>query len=257
MRSRLLRGLAAAALALAVVLPGTAQPAQATDGTDAVKRVGQITLNVLPQLSSGGLSPAQIAQLVRQVIDAVNQAEPAVIAHMDSLAAAPWLGQARHHILEFDDIEVFEEEVLWDWAQDVTGDAETAASVFNAVSNPKTADDLGYAIHTLYPIALTARAKAGFGTATLKVHYREALTSIVDKLKPRCTSRPGELDPHPSYYEVIHDCLTPNGSRVILRDYQANGVWIEGPYDAEALLTEAGKDTSWAVARAMLQLIGP
>jgi hypothetical protein len=255
MTGRTFRRFAAFSLAAAMVLC-MAAPARATDGTAPIKKVGKTVLQLLTLFSDGGLSPEEIAELVTQVVGAVDEAESAVISHMDAVGSAPWLGAAKHHIVEFNDIEVFEEEVLWEWAMDVTGDAETAASVFNALSDRKTADDLGYAIHTLYPIALTARTKAGFTTTVLMDHYRQALTSIVNKLAPTCTSAPGELDPHPSIYQVVYDCTTPDGRRVILQDYQVNGVWQEGPYTPESLRTEVGKDTSWAVAREVLQTMG-
>ncbi|WP_213450639.1 hypothetical protein [Rhizomonospora bruguierae] len=253
MRVRPLRGLAACALALSVALLGAPAPARADDGTVSVQKVGDTVLRLLRLYSDGGLSPDEIAELVSQVIGAVRGAQSEVITHMDAIAAAPWLGAARHHILEFQDIEVFENPALWNWTQAVSGDADTAFSVFEAVSDRKTANNLGYAIHTLYPIALTARTKAGFGTTQMKENYRQALTAIVNKLMPVCTSSPGELDSHPLIYQVVHDCRTPDGRRVILQDYKVGGDWVEGPYTAESLLDEAGKNTSWAVAKAVLQ----
>jgi hypothetical protein len=251
------RGLVAAALAVAVAVWGTATPAHATDGVVPVQRVGSTVIQLLNLFGDDGeLSPEEIAQLVTDAISAVDDAESVVLAHMDALAAAPWLGTARAHVVEFNDVAVFEEETLEDWAMAVTHDAEVAASVFNAMTDPKSRDDLGFAIHTLYPMALTARVKAGFGTTTLMGHYREALRSIVEKIKPTCTSAPGELDPHPSIYQVVHTCTAPDGRRVVFQDYQYFGEWREGPYTSESLLNAAGAGTSWAVARAVLQVIG-
>lgn len=257
MERKPVRGLVAAALAVAVAVGGTAAPAHATDGTAPVQRVGTMAIQLLNMFGADGeLTPEEIAQLVTDVIGAVDDAESVVLAHMDALAAAPWLGAARAHIVEFNDIEVFEEDTLQDWAMAVTHDADVAAGVFNAMTDRKARNDLGFAIHTLYPIALTARVKAGFGTTSLTQHYREALQAIVEQLKPTCTSAPGELDPHPSIYQVVHTCTAPDGRRLVFQDYQYFGEWREGPYTAESLLTAAGADTSWAVARAVLQVIG-
>ncbi|MBQ1047037.1 hypothetical protein KBX50_00895 [Micromonospora sp. C51] len=248
------RTLVAAALAVALAVSGTATPAHAADGTVPVQKVGTTVIQLLNLFSDGGLSPEEIAQLVTDTILAVDDAESVVLTHMDALAAAPWLGAARAHVVEFNDIEIFEEETLWDWAMAVTHDADVAASVFNAMTDRKSRNDLGYAIHTLYPMALTARVKAGFGTTTLMRHYREALESIVENLKPVCAPpAQGDLDPHPSIYHVVHVCTAPDGRRLEFRDYEYFGDWVEGPYSPESLLEAAGAGTSWAVARAVLQ----
>ncbi|MEV0609569.1 hypothetical protein AB0I61_24690 [Polymorphospora rubra] len=250
-----IRGLAAAALAVTMAVSGAATPAHAADGTVPVQRVGVTVLQLMNMFSDGGFTPEEIAQLVTDAIGAVDDAESVVLTHMDALAAAPWLGAARAHIVEFHDIEIFEEETLWDWAMAVSHDAEVAAAVFNAMTDRKARNDLGYAIHTLYPIALTARVKAGFGTTTLMRHYRDALQSIVEEIKPTCTSAPGELDPHPSIYQVVHTCTAPDGRQVVFQDYQYFGEWRDGPYTPESLLNAAGAGTSWAVARTVLQLM--
>ncbi|BCB76833.1 hypothetical protein GCM10022251_49090 [Phytohabitans flavus] len=248
------RKLVAAALAVVVAVLGTATPAHATDGTVPVQRVGTTVIQLLKLFSDdGALTPEEIAQLVTEAIGAVDGAESVVLAHMDALASAPWLGAARAHIVEFNDIQIFERTTLRNWTMAVTQDAEVAASVFNAMTDRKSRNDLGFAISTLYPIALAARTKAGFGTTTLMSHYRDALQSIVEQIKPTCTPSPGDLDPHPSIYQVVHTCTAPDGRQLVFQDYQYFGHWREGPYTEESLLEAAGAGTSWAVARAVLR----
>jgi hypothetical protein len=75
-------------------------------------------------------------------------------------------------------------------------------------------------------------------------------------LAPSCTSAPGELDPHPSIHQVVHTCTAPDGRRLVFQDYQVDGVWREGPYTAESLRTEAGRNTSWSIAREVLTTMG-
>jgi hypothetical protein len=258
LRTRLLSGLVAAALAVPITAAGPARPAQAAETCDYgficdVNDFGQMALTLAQLGGTGQLTPAQIMEAALQIIGVVSSVEGEIILHLDAIAAAQWVGAARWHVLEFQDVAVFDEETLEDWAQSVTGAATQATSAFNAVSDRKIANDIGVAMHALYPIALTARTRAGFGTTTLRTYYRQAMEAIVRKLEPRCTPSPGDLDPHPSVYLVEHRCTTPDGRSILLRDYQYFGEWREGPYTEESLRLEAGKNTSWDGARMILQ----
>ena len=261
MRIRLLSGLLAAALAVPIGVVGLAQPAQANaycgDGFIChIRDLGEMALVMSAVSAERPLTPDELLQMTLDITGAVDSAEAEIITHLDELAAYPWMAEAVHAVLEFDDIERFSEDTLQDWTIDVTGFALQATGAFKTVWSRKTANDLGIAMHTLYPIALTARVHAGFGTAGLRTQYREAMQAILTKLEPRCAAVGGDLDPHPSVYLVEHHCDAPDGRLVILRDYQVNGEWREGPYTAEQLKLEAGRGTSWDGARMILQAMG-
>ncbi|MGI5148695.1 hypothetical protein ACQEVC_20330 [Plantactinospora sp. CA-294935] len=252
MRARLLRGIAAAALAVVVALPGTATPAQATVGVDAIKKVGRIAFSLFLDARAGDLTEQQLFQALQEFVGVVGEAEDAILSHLDAVAAAPWVGAAEHAILEVPSLPLLTEDALQDYALEVALHARQAKSVFDAVESPVEADHLGFAIYSLYSVGLEARIAAGLGTATYLPNYRAAMQAIVDRLKPRCVPREGDMDWHPSIYHVVYECATPHGPRTF-QDYQVNGDWQEGPWTAATLEAAAGAGTSWELAKDALQ----
>ncbi|MFY1686743.1 hypothetical protein [Plantactinospora sp. WMMB782] len=252
MRARFLRGIAVAALAVVVALPGTATPAQAVVGVDKIKKVGEIAFSLFLDSRSGELTEQQLFEALQEFVGAVNEAEDAILSHLDAVAAAPWVGAAEHAILEVPSLPLLNEDALQDYALEVALHARQAKSVFDAVQSPVEADHLGFAIYSLYSVGLEARIAAGLGTATYLPNYRAAMQAIVDRLKPRCVPREGDMDWHPSIYHVVHECSTPHGTRTYV-DYQVNGDWQQGPWSDAALEAAAGAGTSWEVARDALQ----
>lgn len=92
MRASVLRKLAAAAVALVVVLPVTVQPAQADpDGPNpSLIEFVDLALDLAGRLGGGGgLSPEAIAGMTQDIINALNNAESAVIAHGNAAGAVP------------------------------------------------------------------------------------------------------------------------------------------------------------------------
>ncbi|MEO3743803.1 hypothetical protein [Plantactinospora sp. B5E13] len=256
MRASALRKLAAAAVALAVVLPGTAQPAQADpDGPNpSLIEFVDLALDLAGRLGSGGgLSPEAIAGMTQDIINALNNAESAVIAHVDSIAAADLRGAARHHLLEFDDINNFEEETLEDWAQSVSGAASLANEYLNTVSDRRAVDDIGYAAITLYGLALVARAKAGFGTTRLRQDYQTALLKIINRLAPSCRYH----YPEPNAVPMIraYTCEVYGAHTATQLEQYHLGVWQLGPIDPAAVEAASYANTSRRVAVEVLSTL--
>jgi hypothetical protein len=248
MKTRLLRGVAAAALTIAVLLPGTTQPAQANpDGpnTSLIDMI-DLALSLVGRAAGGGVTPEALAGMTQDVINALNQAESAVVVHIDSIAAADVRSDARHAVIEFDDINAFGEETLEDWAMDVTGAATRAATYLDAVSDMRAIDDVGYAVVTLYPIALVARARAGFGTTRLMADYRAALQKIVSKLAPSCRY----YFPEPNAIPTIraYTCTVYGSHTATQLEQNWFGTWQMGPIDPAAVEAASYANTSRRVA---------
>ncbi|MFY1672871.1 hypothetical protein ACN27G_23400 [Plantactinospora sp. WMMB334] len=246
------RGITAGLLAVVVLLPAAITPARATVGVDSIKRIGVKAFSLFLQARDGDLTEQQIFEALQEFVTVVGEAEDAIMAHLDALASAPWVGAAEHAILEVPTLPVLTEDTLQDYALEVALHARQARRVFDAVDSEVEADHLGFAIYSLYSVGLEARVAAGIGTSTYMPNYREAMQAIVDRLKPRCTSREGELDYHPSIYHVVHECSTPHGLRTF-QDYQVDGEWREGPWTRPALEAAAGAGTSWELAKDQLQ----
>ncbi|MEQ4300862.1 hypothetical protein ABNF97_05625 [Plantactinospora sp. B6F1] len=248
MKGKLLRGFAATALALAVMLPGATQPAHADpdDTNNSLVDMLDLALNLLGRVGDGNVSPADLAAMTQDVINALNEAESAVIAHIDAIAVADIRDDATAAIIEFEDINNFAEETLEDWAQDVTHDAVRASSYLDAVSGKAAIDDVGYAVVTLFPIAMVARARAGFGTTNLRNQYRAALQKIVDKLAPTCEY----YNPEPNAIPVIraYTCEVYGIHTATQLEQYWLGDWQLGPIVPAAVEAASYANTSRAVA---------
>ncbi|WP_422773532.1 hypothetical protein ACN28C_11825 [Plantactinospora sp. WMMC1484] len=257
MRARLLRGvvwrgITAAVLAVMVAVPAAVTPAQATVGVDAIKKIGVKAFSLFLQARDGDLTEQQLFEALQEFVAVVGEAEDAIMAHLDALASAPWVGAAEHAILEVPTLPVLTEDTLQDYALEVALHARQARRVFDAVDSEVEADHLGFAIYSLYSVGLEARVAAGIGTSTYMPNYREAMQAIVDRLRPRCVPSEGDMDWHPSIYHVVWTCSTPHGNRVY-QDRQEFGEWKEGPWTQPALEAAAGAGTSWELATDQLQ----
>jgi hypothetical protein len=80
----LLRGIAAVALALAVTLSATPTPAKASDSNGSYWVFVDILISAYEKGSDGRYTPAEINELIQQVIGAVNGAKTDVLARLDS-----------------------------------------------------------------------------------------------------------------------------------------------------------------------------
>ncbi|GAA3738274.1 hypothetical protein GCM10022225_21540 [Plantactinospora mayteni] len=245
MKARLLRGFAATALALAVVLPGSTQPAHADpDDTNAsLIDMIDLALNLVGRASSGGITPALLLQMTQDVISALDQAEAEVIAHIDAIASAEIRGATRAAVIEFADINNLADETLEDWAQQVTHDAIRAGTYLDAVADLRAVDDIGYAAITVYPIALVARARAGFGTTSLRTQYKNTLQRLVDRLTPTCDT----YLPDPRIPVIrVYECRVYGSHTASYTEYHLNGAWDTS--GRAAVQAEASANTSRQVA---------
>jgi hypothetical protein len=93
---------------------------------------------------------------------------------------------------------------------DSTGCALKATAYLRVVINKDIADDIGFSLNTIYPIALVSRAQAGLSTGPLMQSYREANELLLAKLAPRCREWPVP-DKH-------HVCRAYNGQKVKGKD---------------------------------------
>ncbi|MGN9908282.1 hypothetical protein ACTMTJ_12130 [Phytohabitans sp. LJ34] len=212
MRARVVRVLVAALVAVAVVVPGTVRPAQA-DTADEINKyldIANKAVTLVKSILGGGASDAAIKSAVQQIIAAVEGAKTQIIAHVDALAAAEVQGCVRHHVIEFADIDRFDNQtVLQLWAQDATGCATLASSVLRAVSDKAAADNLAAVVNIIGPIAMAARARAGFQTFGLTSELRSANQVAIQTLAPRCVEGWAWFENDIPFWEIY--CAAYNG----------------------------------------------
>ena len=252
MRRKLARGVTAALLAMAVTLTGHAAPAQAATTRETIDKIidyGKKAADLIKKLNLGGVSEAALRAAVQEIVTAVENAKIEIISHIDAIAAAEVRACVRHHVIEFADIDRFAPTVLQSWAQDATGCASLADSLFRAVSDKAAADNIGFALNTIMPIALTARARAGLTTSTLMSTFNSSEQVIISKLAPTCTEHRVE---EPPMLEIQYYCVAYNGDTAYGDQIFRNGKPLNGPVDKDAVAAEATRLTSRAVARAVL-----
>lgn len=185
---RLRRGLVASMLALAITLPGGARPAQAFDPA-VIKQyidIATAAYNLVKSIFGGGASDAAIRDAVRQIINAIEASKVQILAHVDALATAEARACARHHVIEFADVDRMEGITLQVWAQDVTGCVTLIDSLLGVVTDKAQLDLLGLALNVAGPIALSARSRAGFSNGGLLSTLIHANNTDLAVLMPPC-----------------------------------------------------------------------
>ncbi|MBE1491547.1 hypothetical protein [Plantactinospora soyae] len=211
MKQKLLKMVTATVLATAVVVPGAARPAQATDPATIVA-VAQFALQAYGYFNSSEEGGMTIEEATSRIIVEINNTRNTIIAHLDGLATAEARACAEHHLLEFADIEEFSLSLKQRWAQDVTACVTLINSLWGAVSTLSAKNQLGIALGTVGPIALVARAQARFSTVELKNLLVGAFERIQQRFTPYCQAVPNvtevywELNPDPSWVSAWYSC---------------------------------------------------
>jgi hypothetical protein len=120
---------------------------------------------------------------------------------VDAVATAEVRARVRHHVIEFIDIDLFGPALLQSWAQDATGCATLADSTLRAGGKP-AADELGLDVNVITPIAVAARARAGFSTSGIVDTLRTGNQAAVAKLARSCVLYYLPLSPWASIAEA-------------------------------------------------------
>ncbi|WP_158857889.1 hypothetical protein [Streptomyces sp. NRRL B-1347] len=227
-----------------VTAPGAAPSAQAIDYV----AIAKAAYAAYQLFAAGGLS---LEEATQRILDAIGSAKTEILAHIDQVAAAEARSCARHAVIDVADIRLFTPDTLQSFARDTTGCVTLADSLLGAVSDKGAADQLGFAVNAVGPIALLARARAGFDTAGLKSTLRSANNAVLTKLEPVCTrevvSEPGPVRP---IVEEIITCTAYNGASA--SDSRQISPRPQPAIDVDALKAAAAANTSWPVAKAVL-----
>jgi hypothetical protein len=251
MKLRLRRGIVASVLAVAVTLPGGAQPAQAFDPVTISTWITIATnaYNLVKNILGSGASGDQIKAAVQQIQASILSARDQIISHVDALASAEAQACARHHVIEFADINQFSPDTLQLWAQDATGCAVLIDSLIKVVTDKSQVDQLNLAANMVGPIALAARLRAGFSTAGLTATLRDSNNAAISQLAPSCFSF-NEIGPNYSSVTVVYTCTAYNGAAQ--QRQQVYPPTSQPPINQTAVANQAAINTSRAVSVAVL-----
>jgi len=249
MKRRLLRLSAAAVLAVGVVLPIGAQPAGAVDPLTVIKVV-EAAYSLWQKFAKGG--GLTLDQAVQQIKQAIQNAQQKIIDQIDLVAVAGVRACAENTVITFNDIDKLSTDSLQAFASDATLCATQAQSLISAVTPTQAAvDQAGFALDTVGPLALAARARAGLTTPALTSVLASGNTSLLTALLPSC-ARDDLSGGEPGVPRLIAwDCTAYNGDE--------GEVIIRGNSAAAKITAQdtATRNTSRAVAQAVLPQLAP
>jgi hypothetical protein len=251
------RRLVAVALAFAILVPVSIQPAQAQPGsTQSVTTVQEwLTIvntawNLIKSvLGSGGPS---ISDAINQIVAKIEQSKTEILSHIDAIATAEAKACARHAVVEFADVNLFNPDVLQGWTQNVTGCAISIDSLIGSVTDTGQKDQLGFALNIAGPIAIAARIKVGFTTSLLIETLKHGQNGIISQLFPGCTTT---WVNDPPIREEQYYCVAYNGEWGYATRVWRNGKPLGNPINRYATENQATRNTSRAVAQAALQVM--
>lgn len=195
MRARLLKGLAAASLAVTIAVAGSGMPVQAAETKRAASTNNaqvfafdwiSMVVAVAGYLMSGTGSGGNLEAAIAEIKAAIEQSKIEIIAQIDAIAAAEVEACLEAHTIEFLNIDFMDEYTLRAWAQNATTCATQASAFAGAVQSPQAVDKIGFVIGPIFAIVLAARAQAGFvnGTDLVLQSQIRAYEAVVTKLTP-------------------------------------------------------------------------
>jgi hypothetical protein len=253
------RGIAASAVAFAMLLPGTAAPARADGGGGSgdgeSRNVTDLALLAYQVFRARGLSAEQVAQLVQLVLGAVSTTEIAVKDHIDGIEAFNVMGNLHAVSYAMADYENLRANEIWlgTYPTTLSGYAANAFAKYYAVQSRVARDQIGLAAQSLYSTLLTVSTDAGLNNlmARADADYVKLMRDIVADLEPTCTHVPSP-DNTPRDLTITHTCTAANGNAVVKWEIVRGGVLISGPPDEAAMKIEAARDSAWPAAKETL-----
>jgi hypothetical protein len=257
MRRKSLRAMVAGFGAAMLVVAGGTQPASAVTADEISKYldIANKAVTLVKNILGGGVSDADLKNAVAQIVAAVNTAKTQIMSHIDAITAAEVSACARHHVIEFADIDRFSTDTLQSWAQAATGCATLAQSMVGTVTDKAAADNIGLALNVVGPIALAARARAGFSTLGLIDTLRTGNLTILTAVAPACTWT-SVATPVIGVFLRTYTCTAYNGEQASASGlYNRLGQPVGIPINEAQIQAQATSHTGRALAVAVLPIL--
>jgi len=218
----------ATALGGSPAVAATTRPARVDPAT--VVAVLKGAYDIYKSFIGGGSSGAAATA---QIIAAINSARTDIINHIDAVATAQAKACAQDAVIEFADFEALTPDNKQGFAINATQCVTLIDSLTTAVSDKAAVDQLGFALNSVGPIALTARARTGLSNPGLVTTLRHANTQVQGVLVPTC-----------------HTVTIERHTEWVCNSY--NGDQFGPDVPLVVVQAKAGQRTSWAVAVAVL-----
>jgi hypothetical protein len=207
------------------------------------------------QMFNGG--QLTLADAKAQIVSAINAARTQIVAHIDAIATAEVQACAMSAVINVADIQAMSPDTLQVFALNTTDCVAHANTLLNVTTDKAAIDQLGFALNTVGPIALVARATAGLTTPATKSTLITANNTLITRLAPSCTATPLWGDSAPGEpVEVMLRCIAYNGHE----GYDSAVAFIRRgrplpPFNYTYATTEAMAGTSYEVAKAVLPVL--
>ncbi|MEQ4303956.1 hypothetical protein ABNF97_21665 [Plantactinospora sp. B6F1] len=188
---QLLRGVAAVALALAMTLAGTPTPAKASDSNGSYWVFVDILISAYEKGSDGRYTPAEINELIQEVIGAVNGAKADVLARLDSETTNELRGKAEAALTKAELLRV-----PWLAGPAINSMHDAAYSAKAHLGTVKDSDaalnDVGKAMIVLFTelnaAYLMVDADEGTNLAQAqRPYFRQGLEYLIREMTPNCS----------------------------------------------------------------------
>ncbi|MCU7723949.1 hypothetical protein ODJ79_09500 [Actinoplanes sp. KI2] len=217
MKRRLIRIGISAMLAVGVALPITAQPASAAVDPLTVIKVIQQIYSVYKGFTSGGGGGPTLQQAIQQITTAIQSAQNAITSQIDLVAAADVKACADSAVVNFADINALSSDNLQAFALATTACVTQANSLLNVVTDKSAADQLGFAMNTVGPLALMARIKAGLTTPGLTSVLVAGENTLITALLPACHQEDLNGGEPGTPHVLVWDCFAYNGNEGVAK----------------------------------------
>jgi len=247
---------AAAGLTAVVLVVGGAAPARAVTPQQAkvAIEVAAKAYELYSRYVNGAMT---LDEATGKIIDAIEAAQTAIMAHVDAIAAANVRACARSAVIDVADVGSMSPDTLQSFARDATDCVTLAEGLIHAAVDKTVINQLAFTANAVGPIALFARTHAGLTTPALRSTLAALNTTVVTKLTPPCDATPLWGDSSGGFVEVALRCVAFNGQQghdSVIRRLTAGQPLPR--FDYTYATTVAMKNTAYEQAKVVLAALG-
>ena len=227
----------------AISCSSTDPPASATTRDTAHPNVDVITIiqaakaayDAYKSFTSGG----DLNTAVSRILTAIQQAQDAIISHIDAIAAADARACAQDAVVDFPNFGHLTPDNQQAFAIAATKCSNLIDSLVGTVTDKHAKDQLGYSANAVGPIALITRSRSGLDNQSFVPVLRDTNQQISTSLEPACS-----FIFDPDFHGKVWACASYDGGF----DEELNRTRAQ---------TFAAANTSWPMANQTLaQLAG-